>query len=94
MSTNIEDRLFSIRYKADDHSHLGIQDQDICLNCPTRACTFFCPADVYSWQEDMHMMQVAYENCVECGTCRIGCSEQNIKWAYPRGGFGITYKFG
>lgn len=34
------------------------------------------------------------ERCVECGACRIVCPYGNIDWHYPRGGFGIVYRFG
>ena len=37
----------------------------------------------------------SYEGCVECGTCRIVCNEfDNVEWTYPRGGYGIQYRFG
>jgi ferredoxin like protein len=94
MSQSIEERLFAIRYKADDKSHLIIRDQEVCQKCTTKECNFFCPADVYLWHSDEGMTSVAYENCIECGTCRIGCPTQNIEWVYPKGGHGITYKFG
>ncbi len=94
MSAGIEERLYSIRYKADDKSHLIIEDQDVCAHCETKECNFFCPADVYLWHDDEQMTSVAFENCIECGTCRIACPDYNIKWVYPTGGYGITYKFG
>ena len=94
MSTSIEERLFTIRYKADSVSHLIIKDQEVCLNCKTKECNWFCPSDVYLWHDIERMTSVAYENCIECGTCRIGCPLTNIEWVYPKGGYGITYKFG
>lgn len=94
MSTGIEERLYSIRYKADDKSHLIIEDQDVCAKCETKECNFFCPADVYLWHGDEAMTSVAFENCIECGTCRLACPDYNIKWVYPTGGYGITYKYG
>ncbi|MCF8563408.1 4Fe-4S dicluster domain-containing protein [Alicyclobacillus tolerans] len=94
MTATIEERLYMIRYKADEGSHLTIKNQTVCEQCPTKECTFFCPADVYHWNSAEQMTTVAYENCIECGTCRIGCHEHNIKWLYPKGGYGITYKFG
>lgn len=33
--------------------------------------------------------------CLECRTCRIVCDAfRNVDLDYPRGGFGILYKFG
>ncbi len=94
MSQSIEERLYTIRYKADDVSHLIIADQDVCATCVGKWCTTFCPADVYDWHGEEQMTSVAYENCIECGTCRIACPHENIEWVYPKGGYGITYKFG
>jgi ferredoxin like protein len=92
MST-IEEKLFTIRYKVDEKSHLIIKDQEVCMRCETKECNYFCPADVYHWEPEQ-FTSVAFENCIECGTCRIGCPEYNIEWVYPKGGHGITYKFG
>ncbi len=94
MSASIEERLYTIRYKADEQSHLIVKDQEVCAQCPSKDCLFFCPADVYDWDEGTRTLSIAYENCVECGTCRLGCSEQNIEWKYPMGGYGIAYKLG
>ncbi|WP_245631888.1 ferredoxin family protein [Alicyclobacillus ferrooxydans] len=94
MSQSIEEKLYLIRYKADDQSHLTIRNQDVCLNCTSKECNFFCPADVYEWDAEGHVTTVAYENCIECGTCRLACPASNIEWVYPKGGHGITYRFG
>jgi ferredoxin like protein len=91
---SIADRLYSIRYRSDDKSHLEILDQTVCEACQSKSCQWFCPADVYSWHEEEHVMAIAYENCLECGTCRIACDYHNIQWRYPTGGYGIAYKFG
>ena len=37
---------------------------------------------------------IGYENCLECGTCRLACPYENISWKYPRGGFGVKYRYG
>jgi ferredoxin like protein len=35
------------------------------------------------------------DGCLECGSCRIICTElSNVEWEYPRGGHGILFKFG
>jgi ferredoxin like protein len=95
MSTsNISDKLFMIRYKCDDKSHLVIKEMQSCVECVHKDCTFFCPADVYDWEAKINITSVAYENCIECGTCRIACPSDNISWVYPKGGYGMTYKFG
>ena len=32
--------------------------------------------------------------CVECGVCKIVCPYDNFDWRYPRGGYGVRYKYG
>jgi ferredoxin like protein len=93
MST-VADKLYTIRFKVDEKSHLVIKDQDVCASCETKECNHFCPADVYDWHDMEKMTSVAFENCIECGTCRLACPTYNIEWVYPKGGHGITYKFG
>ena len=92
--SSVAEKLYTIRYKVDEQSHLIIKDQETCLKCQTKECQDFCPAEVYHWVEKEKMTSVAFENCIECGTCRIGCPAYNIEWVYPKGGHGITYKFG
>ncbi|MNC48408.1 Electron transfer flavoprotein-ubiquinone oxidoreductase [compost metagenome] len=95
MSTQtMTDKLFTIRYKCDDVSHLAIKDEAVCARCAGKSCNSFCPAEVYSWDEAAKVNHVAYENCVECGTCRIACASDNVAWVYPKGGYGISYRFG
>jgi len=94
MSESVEQRLFSIRYKTAKTSHLVVNDHTICAKCSAKDCNFFCPADVYLWEPDESKTAVAFENCIECGTCRLACPSDNIDWVYPTGGYGITYKFG
>jgi len=93
-ASTISDKLYMIRFKSDDKSHLVIKEMDDCVTCVHKDCTFFCPADVYEWHAKIDTTSVAYENCIECGTCRIGCPSDNIHWVYPKGGYGMTYKFG
>jgi ferredoxin like protein len=91
---NVSEKLFTIRYKCDTESHLIIKQTDTCLSCKTKDCNYFCPSDVYEWEKKQKITTVAFENCIECGTCRIACPSDNIAWVYPKGGYGITYKYG
>lgn len=91
---SMTDKLFTIRYKCDDSSHLSLKDERLCVTCIDKSCNFFCPAEVYHWEQQTRTNRVAYENCVECGTCRIACPSDNVAWHYPKGGYGITYRFG
>ena len=94
-SMNLDDKLYLVRYKVDDRTHLRVVDQEICRRSGKEhghVCTHICPAGVYEWTGEE--ITVEYERCVECGACRIACPDNNIDWEYPRGGFGIVYKHG
>ena len=91
---NIEDKLFLNRFQVDDTSHLRIVDPKLCLEeCRDQPCLYLCPARVYTLEQDGRI-NTAYEGCLECGSCRIGCPELNIEWRFPRGGYGVRHKFG
>lgn len=88
---NIDDKLFKVKYVSDDTSHLENNPED-CKNCKTRACTIICPANVWQYNPEEKKMVINYENCLECGACRIACEKQSLKWRYPKGTKGVTYK--
>ena len=90
----VDDILMSIKYYVDEHeAHLKIISQELCHKCDGKGCLYFCPVGVYQL-EPSGDIQVAYQSCIECGSCRVACEYQNIEWKYPRGGFGVDYKFG
>jgi ferredoxin like protein len=97
MSTvKVEEKLFQNRYKVDSgRSHVTIKDQKICSDeCKTQQCTVCCPAGCYT-REGGGQIQLTTDGCLECGTCRVICDDhRNIDWEYPRGGYGILFKFG
>jgi ferredoxin like protein len=91
----IERKLALNTYNVDAaRAHIRIIDHDVCLHCVRQQCINCCPANCYVPAEDGRVV-FSYEGCVECGSCRIVCHEfRNIEWTYPRGGFGIQYRFG
>ncbi|BDC18276.1 4Fe-4S dicluster domain-containing protein [Acidianus sp. HS-5] len=91
----IEEKLYTLRYKRDEQPHLLIKDQDACRECNEKygsPCVGVCPANVYSFINGK--LVVSYENCVECGACKIVCPFNNIIWKYPRYGLGIALRYG
>ena len=53
-----------------------------------------CPAGLYKKQDD-GSVRFDYAGCLECGTCRIlGLDSVLDKWEYPRGTFGVVYRYG
>lgn len=91
-NAGLVDMLYKVKYKTDETSHLAIKDQEVCRRCEDKPCITRCPAQVYEWEHTEVL--VAYENCVECGACQVVCPYDNIEWEYPRGGFGVVWKFG
>lgn len=90
----IDDILVSLKYYVDEHeAHLHIVNEAVCTHCEGRECLYFCPVGAYQ-EEDSGKIQIAYQSCIECGSCRVMCPHQNINWKYPRGGYGVAYKFG
>jgi ferredoxin like protein len=92
---SLGEKLYGVRYTTDEtDSHLKVKDRATCRECERKPCMARCPAEVYRWQEAGQLLEVAYENCLECGVCRLVCPYDNIDWRYPRGGYGHEYKAG
>jgi len=78
-------------FHVDSTPHIEI-NQEICRKCPHKACTFVCPSENYVLEDETIVF--SWEGCLECGSCRIACDQGAITWDYPRGGFGIAYRWG
>ncbi len=89
----VTEKLSVNKYELDEgHPHIEV-DNAMCQKlCPTKACLFVCPANVYSVQNGVVVADWA--GCLECGTCKAACPSEALKWVYPRGGFGISYRYG
>lgn len=90
---NIDEKLYTVKSVPDRDSHLH-PDNGQCIHCDSKACTYVCPANVYEWDEEQQKLIVNFENCLECGACRIACERQSLKWEYPKGTKGVKFKFG
>ncbi len=90
----VEDRLHADETRPDRVSHLEIPEPARCPECTGKDCTVVCPAGTYRWSEEGSRVVVSFENCLECGACRLACPHANISWRYPMGGMGICYRYG
>ena len=88
---NIDDKLALNLFHVDQDPHIQV-DQEICRRCPHKLCTHICPVENYTLDGDGTVV-FSWEGCLECGTCRIICDQGAISWDYPRGGYGISYRF-
>jgi ferredoxin like protein len=90
---NINEKLATLKYNKANESHLSV-DNDICMRCSEKFCINICPANVYEWDENRCIMNIRYENCLECGACKIACEKDNIMWRYPDAEYGVKFKNG
>ena len=90
---SLEDKLFTVRRKSFQEPHIRV-DVELCRECLKRVCTYICPADVYVWNEAENRLEIRYEDCLECGACRVACGMHSIEWSNPVWGAGIVYKNG
>ena len=90
----IDDVLMTLKYFIDEQeAHIQLINPELCVDCENKGCLWFCPAGAYREQEDGHV-QIAYQSCIECGSCRVMCPKSNVRWQLPRGGHGVAFKFG
>lgn len=96
MSTEIrvEEKLYQNRYVVDaGRPHIRV----VAHEKPSPmllALTKACPAGCYTLNE-AGQVDVIPDGCFECGTCRVLCEASGeLEWNYPRGGFGVLFKFG
>ncbi len=90
----IDEKLALDAFKTDKESHITI-DHEICRSkCTAKHCLTVCPGHLYTFNEDENEIVVEYAGCLECGTCMIACAPGAITWRYPRGDFGVQYRYG
>ncbi len=89
----IPEKLALDKYELDEGNPHIVVNNEICRRlCKERACLFVCPAGVYTEQNGEIIPEWAA--CLECGTCQVACPHEALSWVYPRGGFGIIYRYG
>jgi ferredoxin like protein len=90
----VEEKLYQNRYVVDSGKpHITVKEH-IIPSPELKSLVTACPAGCYS-VNDSDKVEIATDGCFECGTCRIITSKtQDIAWDYPRGGYGVAFKFG
>jgi len=82
------------RFNVDEEEPHIVLDKNICRNCDEKPCLYVCPAVLYKLDKNGEI-SFDYAGCLECGTCRVACRNNGIvEWKYPRGTFGISYRYG
>ncbi|BAE85574.1 ferredoxin family protein [Desulfitobacterium hafniense] len=85
------EKLLTIRHNVSRTAHI-VLDDGICKSCGQQACLYFCPAGCFSLVD--REVKFQYEGCLECGTCRVMCAHNALKWDYPQGGYGVSVRLG
>ncbi|HOV80243.1 MAG TPA: 4Fe-4S dicluster domain-containing protein [Bacillota bacterium] len=88
---SVQDRLALNKFQLDEEPHIAI-NKALCRQCAEKPCTFVCPAALYAWNGDD--ISFDHAGCLECGTCRVACTKKAVSWNYPRGAFGISFRYG
>lgn len=91
--TTVTEKVGLNKYDLDEgHPHIVVHEAVCREKCPSLACLFICPAGVYSEQHGQ--ITADWAACLECGACKAACPSDALDWVYPRGGFGIVYRYG
>lgn len=89
--SSVNEKLDFVRHDVSMSPHITA-DPEACARCSRHDCLFFCPASCFELQPDGVVFH--YEGCLECGTCRVMCPEHALRWDYPLGGYGVTFRRG
>ncbi|MDH7578804.1 MAG: 4Fe-4S dicluster domain-containing protein [Bacillota bacterium] len=89
---SIQERLALNKFQVDHAESHIVLNKDFCRECSTKVCTFICPAGLYVWTGEE--IAFDYAGCLECGACRVVCPKKALAWNYPRGSFGVIFRYG
>ncbi|HID27512.1 MAG TPA: ferredoxin family protein [Methanosarcinales archaeon] len=89
---SLENRLGLVIFEIDREKHIKVNLEE-CKKCKEKPCLYFCPARRYTLNE-LNEIVHDYEGCLECGTCKFACPKGAVEFKYPRGGFGVQYRYG
>jgi ferredoxin like protein len=92
-SPTVDEKLTHVVFELDRNPHITVK-KELCRACTSRPCLYICAAENYKWDEEGDALIFNHEGCLECGACRIICPQDAIDWSYPRGGYGVRYRFG
>ena len=88
---SITERLSTVQFNVDETAHIVV-DGDRCRACDKHTCLTFCPAQCFT-PTDSGGIAFYHVGCLECGTCLLLCAGEAVQWNYPRGGYGVSYRF-
>ncbi len=91
---SVSERLDADHFDSDEQeSHIAVDQAAVTATGAGPLLVRICPAHVYSMHAD-GSLGVTYRACLECGTCRALAPAGVLRWHYPRGGLGVSYREG
>ncbi|MDD2586247.1 MAG: 4Fe-4S dicluster domain-containing protein [Syntrophomonadaceae bacterium] len=90
---NMQQLLACDKFEVDDEEHHIVLNKEVCRSCQAKPCIYACPAGLYTLKDG----EINFDDagCLECGTCRLICPQEGaLSWHYPRGNFGVVYRYG
>lgn len=94
LTVRVEDKLFQNRYLVDaGRAHIKVRPH-AAPSPELLSLLNACPARCYELNA-AGQVEITPDGCMECGTCRVIAEPTgDIEWSYPRGGYGVLFKFG
>ena len=88
---SVEQRLNLNSFATDKESHITVNHK-LCKERDAQILLRICPAACFT----MKAGELVFSRlgCLECGACRAATSPGAIEWNFPKGGFGIQYRYG
>lgn len=83
----------NLYYLDEEESHIEVNQEIAKKTGIGKLLVRICPAHVYSEDAD-GTIGVSYAACLECGTCLAVAKDGVLKWHYPKGGCGISFREG
>ncbi len=93
-AASAEERVALDKIDFDEEPFITV-DTQICRTCETKPCLYVCPTKVY--RLDKGELLYNTEGCIELGACTIVCTHIGkgaIRWSYPGGSYGVSFRFG
>lgn len=91
---SVPERLARNQYETDEeYSHIEVNQDAVRRLGAADLLVRCCAAHVYAREPD-GSVSVEYAACLECGTCLAIAPPGTVKWCYPRGGHGISFREG
>lgn len=93
-AVKVQEKLFQNRYLVDaGRPHIKVRPHET-PSAALLSLIHTCPAGCYALN-DTGQVEITADGCFECGTCRVVTAKTGeVEWDYPRGGYGVLFKFG